>query len=289
VPLPADTVGRTAGPVTTVVDAARVKAYTAATNDDHPACATGEAVPPVFAVTPSWDLVMDLVQGVVPLEQQVMIVHGWQDMHFARALRVGETLVSRGEVHSIRGNRLGTELVVRATTCDAEGAPVVDIYTTSVIRGLVDDDDIGPDRPVHVVPRDERGEKLADVVRHVDPNQTYRYREASGDTMPIHVDAELARRVGLPGIIIHGLCTMAMCGQAVLHAAGGAHPSELRRLAVRFTRPVLPDSDIVVSVHTPAPVEGGHRYAFEAKSRAKVVVKDGVAILGPPADPRPRP
>jgi hypothetical protein len=282
VPLPADAVGRAAGPVTSVVDRDHVKAYAAATNDDHPECAAGEAVPPVFAVTPAWDLVMDLVQGVVPGEQQVMIVHGWQDMHFARALRVGETLVSRGEVHGLRGNRLGTELTVRATSCDDGGTPVVDIYTTCVVRGLTDDPDSGPDRPDHVLAREERGLKLADVVRHVDADQTYRYRDASGDTMPIHVDAALARRVGLPGIIIHGLCTMAMCGQAVLQAAGGAHPSELRRLAVRFTRPVLPESDIVVSVFAPAPVAGGQRYAFEARSRAKVVVKDGLAVLGPP-------
>jgi acyl dehydratase len=285
VPLPADAVGRTAGPVTTVVDRDHVKAYAAATNDDHPEAAAGEAVPPVFAVTPSWDLVMDLVQGVVPADQQIMIVHGWQDMHFARALRVGETLTSTGEVHSIRGNRLGSELAVRAVSSDAEGNPVVEIFTTCVVRGITDDPDVGEARPDHLLSRDERGAKRADVVRHVDPDQTYRYRDASGDTMPIHVDVELARRVGLPGIIIHGLCTMAMCGQAVLKAAGDAHPSELRRLAVRFTRPVLPDSDIIVSVFEPAPVDGGTRYAFEAKSRAKVVVKDGLAVLGPPTLP----
>jgi len=283
VPLPADAVGRTAGPITSEVDPDRVKAYAAATNDDHVECQSGQAVPPVFGVTPSWDLVMDLVQGVVPLDLQVMIVHGWQDMHFARALRPGEVLSSRAEVHSIRANRLGTELVVRATSSDSAGVPVVDIYTTTVVRGLVDDADTGPGRPVHVLAREERGAKLADVVRDVDVDQTYRYRDASGDTMPIHVDAELARRVGLPGIIIHGLCTMAMCGQAVLQAAGGAHPSEVRRLAVRFTRPVLPASQLVVSVFEPVPVDGtGRRFAFEAKSRAKVVVKDGLAVLGPP-------
>jgi acyl dehydratase len=282
VPLPADAVGRTAGPITSVVERDRVKAYAAATNDDHPECQAGEAVPPVFGVTPSWDLVMDLVQGVVPLAQQVMIVHGWQDMHFARAIRPGETLVSRAEVHSIRGNRLGTELAVRATSTGEDGGPVVEIYTTTIIRGMVDDNDVGPDRPPNMVGRDERGEKQADVVRDIDADQTFRYRDASGDTMPIHVDADLARSVGLPGIIIHGLCTMAMCGQAVLEAAGRAHPSELRRLAVRFTRPVLPESQLVVSVFEPRPADGGRQFAFEARSRAKVVVKDGIAVLGPP-------
>ena len=59
---------------------------------------------------------------------------------------------------------------------------------------------------------------------HVDDDQTYRYRDASGDTMPIHVDDELARSVGLPGIIAHGLCTMAMCSQSVIATVAGGDP-----------------------------------------------------------------
>ena len=59
---------------------------------------------------------------------------------------------------------------------------------------------------------------------HVDDDQTYRYRDASGDLMPIHVDDEFARSVGLPGIIAHGLCTMAMCSQAVVTTVAGGDP-----------------------------------------------------------------
>ena len=283
-PLPADVVGRSAGPIETVVDRDRVKAYAAATNDEHPETSSGEAVPPVFAVTPSWNAMFDLVLSVVPENEQLSIVHGWQDMHFSRALRVGEELVSMAEVHSVRGSRLGTELILRSTSAPAAAPdrPVVEIFTTCVVRALRDDADAGPDRPDHAVDRAERGPKLGDVVRHVDPDQTYRYKEASGDNHPIHVDAALARSVGLPGIIVHGLCTMALCGQAVLSAAGGVHPDQVRRLAVRFTRPVLPDSDVIVSVFGPVPTDAGGRYAFDAKSRAKVVVKDGLAVLGPP-------
>ena len=53
-----------------------------------------------------------------------------------------------------------------------------------------------------------------DLVVHVDDDQTFRYRDASGDQMPIHVDEDFAKNVGLPGIIAHGLCTMAMTSQA---------------------------------------------------------------------------
>src|SRR2546427_415173 len=83
---------------------------------------------------------------------------------------------------------------------------------------------------------------------HVDDDQTYRYRDASGDTMPIHVDNDVAKSVGLPGIIAHGLCTMAMCSQGIIKTLADGDPSRLRRLAVRFSKPVFPGNDVVVTM-----------------------------------------
>ena len=42
------------------------------------------------------------------------------------------------------------------------------------------------------------------------------YANASGDQNPIHQDEEVARSVGLPGVIAHGMFTMALVGQAGL-------------------------------------------------------------------------
>jgi acyl dehydratase len=61
---------------------------------------------------------------------------------------------------------------------------------------------------------------------------TVRYAGASGDFNPIHVDAEFARSVGLPGRILHGLWTMAQVARAHTEAAGG--PQTLRSLSVQF-------------------------------------------------------
>lgn len=65
-----------------------------------------------------------------------------------------------------------------------------------------------------------------------DPYVTVRYAGASGDFNPIHVDEEFARKVGLPGRILHGLWTMAQVARAHTDAAGG--PEKLRRLSVQF-------------------------------------------------------
>jgi acyl dehydratase len=74
---------------------------------------------------------------------------------------------------------------------------------------------------------------------------TFRYAGASGDFNPIHIDEELARSVGLPGRILHGLWTMAQVARASSEAAGG--PEHLRRLKVQFRGLGLPENEIVVS------------------------------------------
>ena len=95
--------------------------------------------------------------------------------------------------------------------------------------------------------------------------------------MPIHVDDAFAKSMGLPGIIVHGLCTMAMCTQAVVKTVADGDPSRLKRFAVRFSKPVLPGNDVDVSIFDAGERDGRHVYAFEARSAGDVVIKDGLA------------
>lgn len=74
---------------------------------------------------------------------------------------------------------------------------------------------------------------------------TDRYAGASGDFNPIHIDDELARQVGLPGRILHGLWTMAQLARAHTDAAGG--PEKLKRLTVQFRSVGVPREEVVVT------------------------------------------
>ena len=97
--------------------------------------------------------------------------------------------------------------------------------------------------------------------------------------MPIHVDNDVAKSVGLPGIIAHGLCTMAMCSQGIIKTLADGDPSRLRRLAVRFSKPVFPGNDVVVTMYDVGESQGRKVYAFDAKSNGDTVIKDGRAEL----------
>src|SRR2546423_15678369 len=88
----------------------------------------------------------------------------------------------------------------------------------------------------------EIGERLPARTFRVTRADLVRYAGASGDFNPIHWNDRFAVKVGLPGVIAHGMYTMALAGQAVLAWAGD--PAAVGEYGVRFTKPVVvPDDD----------------------------------------------
>ena len=87
------------------------------------------------------------------------------------------------------------------------------------------------------------------------PTQSYqvtrtnlvKYAGASGDFNPIHWSDRVAASVGLPGVIAHGLFTMALAARALDSWAGA--PGRVREFGCKFTKPVVvPDDDEGVTV-----------------------------------------
>ena len=64
-----------------------------------------------------------------------------------------------------------------------------------------------------------------------------RYAGASGDFNPIHWNERIATEVGLPGVIAHGMLTMATAIRVVTDWLGD--PGAVLEYGVRFTRPVV--------------------------------------------------
>ena len=72
-----------------------------------------------------------------------------------------------------------------------------------------------------------------------------RYAGASGDHNPIHQDESVARSVGLPGVIAHGMFTMALAARAVAEWTDGAQVVEL---GCKFTNPVVVPAEGEVTI-----------------------------------------
>jgi acyl dehydratase len=277
--LPTEKLGTVYEERRSTIDADRTKQYAAATNDDNPAYESGKYAPPVFGVVPTWDAMGLAVADVVPSEALMMIVHGEQDMHFHQPLIPGQKLVTRGEAYSVRVGGSGTRYTIRVTSDDESGKPVLEQYITMFIRGMSDGESAGPDKPDHDLADSAKANKVGEFSVHVDDDQTFRYRDASGDQMPIHIDEGFAKSVGLPGIIAHGLCTMAMCSQAIVKTVADGDPSRVRRLAVRFASNVFPGNDVVTEIYDAGESNGRKVYGFEATSAGATVIKNGRAEI----------
>jgi acyl dehydratase len=124
-----------------------------------------------------------------------------------------------------------------------------------------------------VTPGDELETKTY-AVRRAD---LVRYAGASGDFNPIHWSDRVATAVGLPGVIAHGMFTMALAARAVGEWTDGA---EVVELGCKFTNPVVvPDDDGGVEVQvagTVKSVEDG------LATIALEVTCDGQKVLGVP-------
>ncbi len=259
------------------IDPGRARAYAAATNDDNPAYRSGRWAPPVFGVVPSWEPIRRVAAEMVPPQARSMIVHGEQDMHFHQPLVPGTTLVTRAVPHSVRVGPSGTRCTIRSDSRDASDRAVLEQYVTIFVRGLTGGREAGPGKPDHSFPESARSAPIGSMTMHIDADQPFRYREASGDDSPIHLDPAFARRVGLPGIIVHGLCTMAMVSQAVVNLAAGGDPGRLRRLAARFAKMVAPDNDLSATLYDAGGREGCRHVAFEALIGQDKVITNGWA------------
>jgi acyl dehydratase len=109
-----------------------------------------------------------------------------------------------------------------------------------------------------------------------------RYAGASGDFNPIHWDERFATAVGLPGVIAHGMLTMALGGRLLTGWAGD--PGAVLEYDVRFSRPVVvpPDGPAVVTVSGKVGAtlpERSVRVDLTAESGGRTVLGRAVAVV----------
>jgi acyl dehydratase len=81
------------------------------------------------------------------------------------------------------------------------------------------------------------GQVVAEKVFKITRDSLVRYAGASGDFNPIHYRDNVAKSVGLPGVLAHGMLTMGASISPVIAWAGS--PAAVVDYSVRFTKPVV--------------------------------------------------
>jgi acyl dehydratase len=263
------------------VDPRWCRRYAAATNDTNPKHVSGELAPPIFAVVATVPPLVQALHAIIPEESGAFDrnVHGGQDMRFHRPLVPGTTVRVRVRPIGILQRPTGTAIVTYAELRDLQGPLVQEQYFTSYLRGVFAQTSQGADPPDHRMPAGVKSTRPVASVRHdIDPDQTYRYADATGDYSAYHVDDDAARAAGFPGIFLHGLCTMAFVSRAVVETVCEGDPARLRRLAVRFSRPVFPSESIITTIWNGDQRDKYSSYWFETVNPAsQPVITHGLA------------
>jgi len=98
------------------------------------------------------------------------------------------------------------------------------------------------------------GDEVFSVPKVVKREDVKAYADASGDQNPLHQDDDFARSVGFPGIIAHGMFSMAHLVTALKDWVGD--PAALRSISVQFRAVVYMDETLVARGRVASKDEG---------------------------------
>jgi acyl dehydratase len=286
-PLASDTVGVSGDTLRSEIDARWTMAYAAGLGDARPQYLDTRAradvlAHPLFPVCFEWPAFLSTRHLPIPdslsSEERLRGVHASHDLVLHRPLRAGVELETRATISRVEQRSVGAFQVVRLDTRDAAGAQVCTTWYGSLFRGVavtggdraLGDEPVAP-APIEpdVPPRVAREIPLAATAAHV-------YTECARIWNPIHSDAGVAARAGLPGIILHGTATLALAVGIVVDEVLAGDPERVARVAVRFTAMVRLPSVIRVQIF-PTRSDGAVRFDV-VNSDGQVALRDGFVV-----------
>jgi acyl dehydratase len=268
-------IGKWSEPVEFPITRDRLREYAAATDDPIAPHVAGDYAPPVFASVPVYASASRALIEAIPGHLLLMALPTAQDFHFHAPLLPDTTVTTRAAVTRMQTRRGGVTVTVEAHTHDPDGRLLVKQYLSTMVRGTSIPETVGDGAPDHRLDASVRG-RVPDAVaqQSFDWDQSRRYAQASGDPLPIYTDDELARALGLPGSIVHGLCALAFASVAIIRHACPEDPTRLKRLAVRFGEVIRPGDTITTRVWD----VNNRAQMFETETGGRaVVMTDGLA------------
>lgn len=273
------------------VDARWTMAFSAALGDTGPHYldTTSEVVAhPLFTIAPEWNVHLEgrdlfAANGLTP-DERLKSVHATHDCHVHRLVRPGDRLETRATTVLAEERRPGAYVVTRLDTTDAEGEPVCTTYQASVYRGVpvAGGDRVHAEPPLPPAAAGANGGSapLADIPVPVPANLAHVYSECARIWNPIHTDVEVARRMGLPDIILHGSATLALAVSRVVGHAAGGDPRSVRRLGGMFRGMVLMPSEIRLRLFADETTDEGRVLAWDVlNAEGNPAITKGFVVL----------
>lgn len=226
--------------------------------------------PPLYPVVFLPGILSQLVDDAEEMNLNILrVVHAEHQMTWKKTLHPGDTITTTAKIINMeqRGTNEILDLLIHLKRDDDI---VVEMNYRILSRGEKKE---GEKKSTDDLDTPKKGKLLMKKESLVTADQGLRYAEASGDHNPIHKSDDIARSVGLPRAILHGLCTMALASQVIVDELLDGDPTRLKSMSVRFSRPVLLNQKLTTEVYEGTAEKGGqHIVHFETRDENDVAV-----------------
>lgn len=239
------------------------------------------STPPCFSVTYELPLIYKILEEVElhgSLEQyqknMLMMVHGDQHMQFYNPIKPNDNIAYCAKIEDIEDRGSGEVLIVNVLSTNQEGYNVVESKWGLFVRGIGSGNRSERRRP-STLSSFEPKKRIFRKTINIPNDITQKYSQASNDMNPIHIDEVVAKKAGLPGIVVHGMCTMAMTSEEIVKGCLINSSSDLLSIGVRFSAPVFPGDELEIEV---SKTSEDSKLAFHVikKSDGIRVIRDGL-------------
>jgi acyl dehydratase len=255
------------------VSAERLASFARVVGESEPGPLVGERALPTYPIVLGWESQNAVIDAVVPPE--VLVLHAEQTFEYHRPLVPGARVNCRSRLDSVQLKGSATLVTVLTELNDERGPVCTQRHTLF----LPDHRGTPMGAAVSVGARPEPGPVLASRTDVIGAHLPDQYAMVSGDDYAIHLDDAFARSVGLPGRIVHGMCTFAIAARVAHDVAFEAGYPHLVHLGVRFAAPVVPGSTLATTVR--GHLTGEHvTLDFESSCNGRPVLTRGRLVAG---------
>jgi acyl dehydratase len=229
---------------------------------------------PDFKVLPSFAVVPTLAPCFTALAAAGAdlrtVVHGAQTIKLHAPLPKAATLRTAARISEIQDKGKGAVVIFDTETFDGDTL----LFETSWSVFCRGQGGFGGERGARVaLPKALEGAApLAEITVQSRADQALLYR-LSGDTNPLHINPDLATKVGFEAPILHGLCTYGFAVREAVAQLMGGDPSRLQRFSARFSQVVYPGDALVLKY---LPTDATGVVVFEAWVGERKVLDSGV-------------
>jgi len=200
-----------------------------------------------------------------------MILHGEQSIEILKPLPLEGQFDLKSTVLGVYDKGKGMLIQQQSVMVDSKGIEYAKLISGTFIRGLggFGGEKQPPEKSYN--PPKRAPDAVAEFT--TSPYQALLYR-LSGDYNPLHADPAVAKKVGFPGPILHGLASLGIAGQTIVKTMLNNDPTLFKALRVRFASPVFPGETLVTEMW-----KEGNDIIFQTKVKERNVVVISNAVL----------